>query len=211
MIAPEAAAVFNLYQVPDFLDARTCSEIIGELCRSRETPATTYGRSESGLVDETTRKVARVTLSPSTVERVSNRLLDHRDEVGAHFGMQLGDLESPQFLRYQVGDFFVAHQDGNTGLLRLEREQSRRISVIIFLNRQSETPEAGTYEGGSLVFSEWRPTRQRGQLTLSGEAGMLVAFPSDFTHEVTAVTRGQRYSIVSWYHKALAKKEANER
>ncbi len=199
MNAPAAAAVFNLYQVKDFLDAQTCREIIAELCRSPDMPAKTYGRSESGFVDVTTRKVARVHPSSVTVERVSKLLLARRAEIGAHFGIPLGNIESPQFLRYQVGDFFVAHQDGNTGLLLLDREQFRKISVIIFLNRQSETMEAGTYDGGSLVFSEWRPGRKRGELRLTGERGMLVAFPSDLTHEVTSVTRGERYSIVSWY------------
>jgi predicted 2-oxoglutarate/Fe(II)-dependent dioxygenase YbiX len=199
MIAPEVTAIFNLYQVKDFLDARTCGEIIAELCRSPEMPATTYGRSESGVVDVTTRKVARVNPSQVTIERVSKLLSEQREEVGVHFGLPLGDIETPQFLRYQVGDFFVAHQDGNTGMLRLDREMSRKISVIIFLNGQSETPEADTYDGGSLVFSEWRPGRKRGELRLSGETGMLVAFPSDLTHEVQAVTRGERYSIVSWY------------
>ena len=199
MIAPEAAAVFNLYQVKDFLDAETCSEIVAELRRSPEMPATTYGRSESAVVDVRTRKVARISPSQVTIARVSKLLWERRDEVGAHSGLLLGNIETPQFLRYQVGDFFVAHQDGNTGMLRLDREKSRKISVIIFLNRQSETPELGTYDGGSLVFSEWRPGRERGELRLAGETGRLVAFPSDLTHEVEAVTRGERYSIVSWY------------
>jgi predicted 2-oxoglutarate/Fe(II)-dependent dioxygenase YbiX len=32
-----------------------------------------------------------------------------------------------------------------------------------------------------------------------GEPGTLVAFRSETTHEVTPVTHGQRYTIVSWY------------
>ena len=122
-----------------------------------------------------------------------------RDEIGAHFGINLMRSEEPQFLRYLPGDFFVAHQDGNTGLLQSEREQSRKVSIVIFLNRQSETPEARSYGGGSLVFSDWRPGRNQGQYGLSGEAGMLVTFPSETTHEVVPITRGERYSIASWY------------
>jgi predicted 2-oxoglutarate/Fe(II)-dependent dioxygenase YbiX len=95
-----------------------------------------------------------------------------------------------------VGDFFVAHQDGNTGLLRLDSDQSRRISVSIFLNRESEVPETESYCGGSLVFHDWR---NRKQYRLIAEAGTLVAFRSETTHEVIAVTSGERYSIVSWY------------
>jgi SM-20-related protein len=199
MITPEAAAEFNLYLVKGFFDAPTCEEIIAELSRSPVAPATTYGRNESGHIDERVRRTTQVKPSIETVELVKRQLSGKREEIGAHFRISLGNVEDPQFLKYRVGDFFVAHQDGNTGMLRLDREQSRKVSVIIFLNRQSETPESGAYGGGSLVISEWRPGRTSGELRLSAEAGTLLAFPSDTTHEVIRVTHGERYSIVSWY------------
>jgi SM-20-related protein len=199
MIPPEAAAQFNLFLVKDFFDVRSCAEIIAELSRLPAAPATTYGRNVSGSIDETMRRTAQLKPSTKTVEHVKKQLSDRREEIGAHFGISLGKIEEPQFLKYRVGDFFVAHQDGNTGMLRLDREESRKVSVIIFLNRQCEMPEPGSYEGGSLVFSEWRPGRTAGKLQLSAEAGTLVAFPSENTHEVIPVTRGERYSIVSWY------------
>jgi SM-20-related protein len=198
MTTPDGADRFNLYLVSGFFDVRVCVEIVGELRRAPESAATVYGRGESGAVDERVRKVARLAPSRETVERVKQRLLECRGEVGAHFGMSLSVCEEPQFLRYRVGDFFVAHQDGNTGMLLSEREQSRKVSVVIFLNRQSETTEPDGYGGGSLVFSDWRPGR-RGEFRLSGEAGTLVAFPSETTHEVIPVTHGERYSIASWY------------
>jgi SM-20-related protein len=199
MTTLDADARFNLYLVRGFFNAQMCDEIIAELSRAPEDPATVYGRGETGCVDERVRKAARLMPSSETIERVRRRLFETREEVGAHFGINLKGCEEPQFLRYRVGDFFVAHQDGNTGLLRSEREQSRKTSVVILLNRQSEIPEAGSYEGGSLVFSEWRPDRNTGQYSLTGEAGTLVAFPAETTHQVTPVMRGERYSIVSWY------------
>src|SRR5260370_23269017 len=199
MISADVAAQFNLYLVRGFFDARTCEEIIAELCRAPDKPAPVYGLRESGAVDERVRKVSRLMPSAETVERVRRRLMECRAEVEAHFRISLSGCEDPQFLRYRVGDFFVAHQDGNTGMLLSDREQWRKLSVVIFLNRQSETPEAGTYGGGSLVFSEWRPGRSQGQFGLSGEAGTLVVFPAETTHEVIPVTEGERYSIASWY------------
>jgi predicted 2-oxoglutarate/Fe(II)-dependent dioxygenase YbiX len=98
-------------------------------------------------------------------------------------------------LRYGVGDFFVAHQDGNTGLLRLDTEL-RRISLVIFLSRESESPQPDTYCGGSLLFTDFRADRKG---SVAGEPGTLVAFRSETTHEVTPVTHGERYSIVSWF------------
>jgi SM-20-related protein len=109
--------------------------------------------------------------------------------------VSLSECEEPQFLRYREGDFFVAHQDGNTGLLRLDTEQ-RRVSVSIFLSRESELPGPNNYSGGSLVF---RAPADREQFRIVAEPGTLVAFRSETTHEVTPVTRGERLSIVSWF------------
>lgn len=193
------ASYFKLYLIKDFFDAHTCGEIIAELSAAQISAATVYGRGDSASVDERTRKAARLLPTTQTVESVTSRLLERKEEVGTHFGLTLSSCEDPQFLRYRVGDFFVAHQDGNTGMMQSEREQRRKISVVIFLNEQSEMAKAGCYSGGDLVFTEWRSDRNRGQFPFPGEAGTLVAFPSETTHEVIPVTHGERYSIASWY------------
>jgi SM-20-related protein len=198
LMSPDASH-FKLYLIKDFFDAHKCGEIIAELRDAEVNAATVYGRGDSASVDERTRKAARLLPAPATLEGVSRRLLDRRQDIGSHFGLELNSCEEPQFLRYRVGDFFVAHQDGNTGMMQSEREQRRKISVVIFLNQQSEAPQAGCYNGGDLVFSEWRRGRNRGQFHLAGKTGMLVAFPSETTHEVIPVTHGERYSIASWY------------
>ena len=118
------------------------------------------------------------------------------DQVARHFAVVVSECEDPQFLRYQKGDFFVAHQDGNTGLLLLDTER-RLVSTVIFLNREAESPEEGDYCGGSLVFTNLRDSTK---FRLRAEPGTLIAFRSETTHEVTPVTHGERYSIVSWYH-----------
>jgi len=179
-----------------FLDAKTCRELIAEMRGSPAGAALTYGQGGPGSVNEMVRKVERLMPSRGTVEHVTRRLINYRQKVGEHFRISLSGCEEPQFLRYRVGDFFVAHQDGNTGLVLLDTDQSRRISTSIFLNRQSEAPETDCYCGGSLVFSDWRAGSE---LRLDGETGTLVAFRAETTHEVTPVTHGERYAIVSWY------------
>jgi predicted 2-oxoglutarate/Fe(II)-dependent dioxygenase YbiX len=154
-----------------------------------------YGSSPAGMIDARTRKSIRVAPSKETAELISSRLLALMDALGRHFGVKLSECEEPQFLRYAKGDFFVAHQDGNTGLLRLDTER-RLVSTVIFLSRESESPEANVYCGGSLVFTDLRNGEKS---RLIAEPGTLIAFRSETTHEVTPVTHGERYSIVSWY------------
>ena len=203
MTKPDTGVGFDLYMVRSFFNVETCDEFISEMCRSTVGAATVYGRAESASVDENVRRAERLIPSPETTGRVRQRLLEHRGEVEKHFGVSLSGCEEPQFLRYGVGDFFVAHQDGNTGMLLSDRERWRRISVVIFLNRQTEAPETDGYCGGSLVFSDWRSPNRK-NLHLPVESGTLVAFRSETTHEVLPVTHGERYSIVSWYGEGSA-------
>ncbi len=157
--------------------------------------ALTYGKGE-GIVDERDRRVRRVSMSSESTRYVIGRLEDQRENLEHHFDIELGACEPPQFLCYRVGDFFVAHQDGNTGLIDLETDRTRRISVTIFLNEQSNDQQSDAYCGGSLIFSDCRTGARR---EVSGMTGMLVAFRSETTHEVTPVTYGERYAIVSWF------------
>jgi len=196
MTKPQRSDHFDLYLVKDVFDTDTCRELIAEMQSSPINPAVTYGHTGSGVVDERVRKVAQVRPSEEFVAQVRQRLIDDRESVADHFGINLSSCEEPQFLCYRTGDFFVAHQDGNTGLVNLDTDKSRRVSVSIFLNHQSDVPDGDSYCGGSLVFSDWR---SNDKFSLAGEAGTLVAFRSELTHEVIPVTHGERYSIVSWY------------
>lgn len=183
----------NLFVVPQFFEPRLCAAIVAELKAAAGSAATVYGIASSGTVDEMVRRTVRVKPAPETVELVIQKLLACKEAVEQHFDVKLNECEEPQFLRYRVGDFFVAHQDGNTGLLQLDSEQ-RRISTVIFLSRESQSPEPAVYCGGSLVFSDVRR-----RVPMPSEPGMLVAFRSETTHEVMPVTHGERYSIASWY------------
>jgi SM-20-related protein len=188
---------YDLFLVRHFFDAPTCERIVAEMRAAEGAPAAVYGRGESGSVDVRARRTDRLSPSRETAEFLRRRLLVCRPEVEAHFGVGLRDCEEPQFLRYRTGDFFAAHQDGNTGLLRLESDAARRVSTVIFLSRQTEAPEPGAYCGGTLVFSDWRSGRE--DYSLGGEPGTLVAFRSETTHEVRPVTHGERLSIACWY------------
>ena len=159
-----------------------------------------YGSSQSGVVDETTRKSLRLTPSNETVELIVGRLLACMDEIARHFAVKLDECEPPQFLRYQKGDFFVAHQDGNTGMLRLDTER-RLVSIVMFLSREVDSHDysPNIHSGGSLIFTNPHATPERAKYRVRAEPGTLIAFRSETTHEVTPVTHGERYSIVSWY------------
>lgn len=198
----ESFVRFDPFVIGKFFDAQTCDRIVTELRSAKGSEATVYGQGASGSVDERMRKATQLWPWPETVAFVRSQLLECQTRIADHFQIELSDCEEPQFLRYEVGGFFVAHQDGNTPLLRLERDRVRRVSVIILLNRQSIAGDEGAYAGGSLVFSGRLVSHSRQELRQCAESGTLIAFRAETTHEVTPVTSGERFSIVSWYQSA---------
>jgi len=188
----------DLFVVRRFLDPIECRELVAEMSAAQGDAATVYGRTTSGVVDRGVRQTLRLRPSDSTRERITQRLLDQKAAFERHFSVVLNECEEPQFLHYREGDFFVAHQDGNTGLLKLDTER-RLVSIVIFLSHESDTPELNAYCGGSLVFSDLRPNSGGGKFTFKPDPGTLIAFRAETTHEVTPVTHGERYSIVSWF------------
>ena len=190
--------MIDLLEINDFLDAAECEALRAELREVGGGPAALLGQNGAGEVRPQVRKVTRSKVPPATCERVTRLLMARREELERHFGLSLGECEEPQFLRYETGDFFVAHQDGNTPLIH-DQSRFRKISVVLFLSAQSDDPLPGTYGGGSLVLHghySGPPLR----VPVAASPGALVAFRAETTHEVTPVTHGERFTIVSWYH-----------
>lgn len=190
-----ATAGLDLFVERGFLDPAALARVFAAARAAAGRPATVYGRSDSGAVEERVRRTTRLSPPAEVEDLVTRLLLSRLRAVGGHFGRTLSEPEEPQFLRYAAGDFFVAHQDGNTGMLRSERED-RKVSAVIFLNNQTETSGPDAYGGGSLVF---HPRGAPEPFRLAAEAGTLVAFRAETTHEVEPVTRGERFTIASWY------------
>jgi predicted 2-oxoglutarate/Fe(II)-dependent dioxygenase YbiX len=95
-------------------------------------------------------------------------------------------VEPPQFLQYDIDEHYDCHNDSESWVNgRLARVVERDVSVLLYLNDD--------YEGGQIEFTQLG-------LTLKPKRGMLLAFPSylEFEHKVHPVTRGTRYTVVSW-------------
>jgi SM-20-related protein len=185
--------MIDLLEIPDFLGAEACAALRAEMRAAGGDPATVSGGNYTPEVRRTT----RAAVPPATSEGVIRLLMARKDAIERHFALTLTDCEDPHFLYYQAGDFFVAHEDGNTPHER-GATRFRKISSVIFLSAQSDEPLPDTYGGGSLVLhgpSSGPPLR----VPLAPVPGTLVAFRSETTHEVTPVTRGERFTIVSWY------------
>jgi SM-20-related protein len=192
---------FGLLAVPNFLDREVCAEIRREMAAAGEVAATVRGADRSYAVDQQSRRTNWAEVSDRTTSLVRERLMSLRKHVAENFGIEVSDIQQPQFLRYREGDFFAAHQDRGSDMKGAEFALQRQVSAVIFLNDETDEPGPDTYEGGALTLFgllDSHDDRDIG-LPVQGEAGALIAFPSEMLHEVRPITRGERFTVVSWF------------
>lgn len=187
----------ELYHVPGFLDPADAAAVLAEARAAHGRTAGLLGRGAADEAALRVRRTSRVEVSPETRARVKAALMARQGELAERFGTPLGECEEPQFLRYETGDYFVPHQDGNTPMV-YDDSRHRRVSAVVFLAPRAEAPAAGAYGGGSLVL-HGRYGAEDERVEAPAAPGTLVAFRSETTHEVTPVTHGERYTIVTWF------------
>lgn len=101
-----------------------------------------------------------------------------------YFNYDLSEIQSLQFTAYDSEEkgFYGKHID-----MMYKSNSTRKLSVSVQLSGPED------YEGGDLLLHISEPP-----LTLPKRRGTAIFFPSYSLHEVTPVTKGIRYSLVSW-------------
>jgi predicted 2-oxoglutarate/Fe(II)-dependent dioxygenase YbiX len=200
MLPAEFLNRMGLFIIKNFFDKETCKKLIAS-SGSMEGKQATVTSAGQDIYDEKARKTYQLTLPEDLEKDIYSRLMAIRPDLEKHFGMKLETCRAPILLCYGEGDFFERHRDTYEDPTLPETIQRRRVSVSIVLNENKEEDVPDTYSGGALAFYGLMPDprmKTRG-FPLQPEAGLLVAFPSHFIHEVQPVLRGKRYAIVTWF------------
>jgi predicted 2-oxoglutarate/Fe(II)-dependent dioxygenase YbiX len=191
----------GVYSLEGFLDRATCELVKAEMRSREQSRARVYDREWNYLEKAAHRSTLQVEVGDSINALVRGKLLDMRAALGFHFGVGLSDCQGTTYLIYKPGDFFEPHKDESQRPGAPEHVRRRRVSAIIFLSDEGEGEQLGEYAGGSLGFYGLLkdPRCAHIGIPVKGRAGLLVAFRSDVFHQVTPVTRGERFTVVSWY------------
>jgi SM-20-related protein len=196
----------GLFVLPNFLQPECAAEFCRQMIVAPAKKALVVGPEGEGRLDLDFRKVDSSTLPEEIITPLKQRLLQLSPELERHFGVKLAGCEGPEYLIYHPGDFFKPHVDG--GPQSRDSIRRRRVSAVIFLNRQSQEPADDAYGDGHLTFYGLLdgPQWEKCALPLDAEPGLLIAFPSDKWHEVKLVSHGRRFTAVTWFyaHETLA-------
>jgi len=194
MPPPHIFSNLGLFVHPDFLDSAMCAALVACAAAAPHVSAAVEAGS-SVVVDRDVRRTEEITAIHDALAPLDRRLTALGPVLARHFGVTLEAAEPLGLLRYRPGGFYRAHRDRSSGMLGT---RERAVSVVIFVNGRNGE---GSYEGGALRFyGLWGegPLANLG-LDMDPAAGTLVAFRSDALHEVTPVTAGVRYTLVTWF------------
>jgi PKHD-type hydroxylase len=104
-----------------------------------------------------------------------------------YFNFDLTMLEHLQFTYYKSEE--NGCYKGHIDPLSWKNPHNRKLSMVIQLSSPDE------YEGGDLkLYTSYEP------FVVNKEKGLVITFPSYTLHEVTPVTKGDRYTLVAWVH-----------
>lgn len=192
---------FGIFARPGFLPPELCRRIIAEMSGSQPVRATVGKKDGEFVVDERIRKASFADVAAATIEEADALFHALRPELSAYFRIPLEQHQRLQFLHYRTGDLYAPHRDSRTDPQGAASSRARKVSVVVFLNAQASDAVEETFEGGALTFYGLMkaPGMEHAGIPLEPEAGLLVAFRSDVLHEVSPVTRGERYTLVSWF------------
>lgn len=186
---------FGIFVLEHFLDEESCAALRNTPSAAAMDQAAIYTKG-AVRVDETVRRTKSAKISEPEASRLKARLLDLKPTLEAHFKVTLKDCNEPHLLIYREGDFFNPHRDNGRD------PKERRVSVVIFLNRESKEIAPGCYGGGSLTFYELMddPRCKDIGFPVVGKEGLLVAFAADRVHGVLPVTYGERLTLITWFY-----------
>jgi len=117
-------------------------------------------------------------------ERITQYVISNNEK---YWNYDLDKIEKLQFTQYvsQENGTYLPHTDP----LQWDNPHNRKLSMVLQLSNPNE------YEGGELKLH-----LSKDPDVIKKQKGFSVFFPSHILHEVTPVTKGERYSLVVWIH-----------
>ncbi|HEY8004713.1 MAG TPA: 2OG-Fe(II) oxygenase [Phenylobacterium sp.] len=130
--------------------------------------------------------------SPLYAEAVALLSTRIAPEIKRAFQVEIANADRLLIARYDDdGGYFKRHRDNAA-----PHTAFREFAISLNLNTQD-------YEGGELLFPEFNDDR------ISPPAGSAIIFSASLLHEVSPVTRGSRYVLLSFLGSALAQSRLN--
>jgi predicted 2-oxoglutarate/Fe(II)-dependent dioxygenase YbiX len=177
-----------IYINPDFIDPAICDHIRNCMDPTSTDLAIKNHLASNNQVHRITDKSQQYVYNTTCSDMLAVHTQMHRAsfELDKFYGKTVEKWEVPMVRIYPTGGHFGLHVDA---ILEEDGKKiaymDREYTVIMWMNDD--------YEGGVLRFPELK-------VEVPPKIGQMVMFPADrrFLHEVTQVTKGLRYQVMTW-------------
>lgn len=178
------------------IDQDTCDNIIAEYMHSNEWKLGQVGKKNGYVTDTTVRNCNFIKISTKSsidinhpirkkidsflFEKAGHAISKYYNDAWCDSLKHISTDSGYTLLRYKEGGFYKQHTDSAKLALR---------SVSMSFNLNDD------YEGGEFAFFDR-------ELIFNLKKGSVIVFPSNFMypHEIMPVTKGTRYSVVTWFN-----------
>ena len=195
----------DYYYFTEALDKKTCDKIIK--AGIEDFDEAVVGNPGEEVLDK---KIRRSKVTWVSEQWIYDLIWPYMQEANEQAGWKydIRGAEPVQLGKYEKGAFYNFHQDGrsdnlsayNTPDNKIKHGNVRKLSMSIHLNDDYEEGgfqfATGRSEGrgnpsDKEAFNIYTPTFHK--------LGSVIVFPSFMVHRVQPVTKGTRYSLVSWF------------
>ena len=163
------------------INKEICESMISTFSKLEPIDGVTYNAADSHRKSK-----IRWVQNEEAIEAILLRYINEANAVAFNVDIQQ-EMREMQFSEYHA-DYsgkYDWHHDVNW---ENSKNYDRKLSMVVQLS------DPDTYEGGRFEFSEVETP----QIEDWKQQGSILIFPSYLLHRVTEVTKGVRYSLVSW-------------
>ena len=172
-----------IVEIKKIVNPDLCDEVITII----DEKATKHLTIEEDELNKNIRNVLGYTLDSKKDKFIFDKIKKEIEKLHLFYKVKFPKIDNTKtnqidILKYKIGGQYKYHVDTYTDF-------TRSLSVIMNLNNN--------YEGGDLVFGDQKNFEVK---RLKLDKGSIVFFPSNFMypHGIEPITKGTRYSIVSW-------------
>ena len=174
---------FVIYR-ENYLSDIECDKLIQALDTEELKEGELVGDYTDGIINKNVRQTLNIDFRDENLFVKLNNAIKLANEQ--YFNYYIDSIDTLRFLKYGIGGTYNWHTDYGRHECSM-----RKLTAIIQLS------DGNDYEGGDFEFGL---TDKEGNGLIKGNRtkGCLIVFPSFLSHRVTPITKGKRYSIITW-------------
>ena len=170
------------------LNEEQCDTLIHHLEGRYEYQDPTIGFGQENIINKDYRECQIAWADPTKEKALVESLWYYAQRANRdHFNLDLQYINQIQLTKYIGSETNPGKYDWHHDINWMEPKTfHRKLSISVILN--------DGYDGGLFIFGNGLP-----QLPTNAQTkGTVIVFPSMHLHQVTPVTKGNRYSLVTW-------------